>query len=643
MSAIDIEIEGETCQPAQFRNAGFVSVCEYVTNLSEICDGDGYIPWTQFKFCTNSEVLEILVVILAVYFFFYCFVMFTTTVEHFFSPNIVTIVHHHKIPQDIAGVTLMAFGNGAPDVFSAIASVASVKHPDSGMALSVLMGGDFFVVTIVLASVILVNPCRVMRRPAIRDCLFYLATSVMILVVLTTSTELQTWQPAMFLLLYAIYAFVVVCGGSIRRRLNKGRSSFSFIDRSMSILSEILPRKVTLADGKQIPQMFECNIERISTNETSVDLSRSNSTESNEQPGYRQPPVTKEIPVFTLNSDNLAIADDVIKNSDTAPSLLNIPVQNLDTISFNSEIMHYQEDRHITKNFIENATLSHARPHTESAKEQVVEMFRRICPLDMAKFRASNAFNKCRQLVEIPCMSILNLSVPKATGPWNKPLAMLQAFNAPLILCFAFQPPNYDPFECGPLLWMYAMGISTVVCLTIFIFTSCKRTPKYYKPLCAYAGFVMSVTWIYLTSDEVINLVIMFGNVFGMSYHVLFLTFVAWANSFGDLIADCMLAKHGFAKMAFSATFGSALFSSLIGFGAAFTVAKFQGKRIRVSFDGVKAVMLAALMTTVSTTLILLFVQKFRLHRFHGFCLIGMYIAFLSLALLVNQGIIPSF
>ena len=38
------------------------------------------------------------------------------------------------------GVTLLAFGNGAPDVFSALSAVENMKNDDVGLVLGALLG-----------------------------------------------------------------------------------------------------------------------------------------------------------------------------------------------------------------------------------------------------------------------------------------------------------------------------------------------------------------------------------------------------------------------------------------------------------------------------------------------------------------------
>lgn len=44
-------------------------------------------------------------------------------------------------------MTFLAFGNGAPDVFSSIAAVGNAKGGDAGLAFGALMGAGVFIVT----------------------------------------------------------------------------------------------------------------------------------------------------------------------------------------------------------------------------------------------------------------------------------------------------------------------------------------------------------------------------------------------------------------------------------------------------------------------------------------------------------------
>ncbi|MGH0142337.1 UNVERIFIED_CONTAM: hypothetical protein FKN15_039232, partial [Acipenser sinensis] len=70
------------------------------------------------------------------------------------------------------GVTFLAFGNGAPDVFSAVAAFADPRT--AGLAIGALFGAGVFVTTVVAGSVALVKPFTVASRPFLRDVIFYM-------------------------------------------------------------------------------------------------------------------------------------------------------------------------------------------------------------------------------------------------------------------------------------------------------------------------------------------------------------------------------------------------------------------------------------------------------------------------------------
>ena len=58
---------------------------------------------------------------LILYVLMYCL---ASTADDYLSPSLEHIVVTFGLSESFAGVTLLAFGNGAPDVFSAIAAVS---------------------------------------------------------------------------------------------------------------------------------------------------------------------------------------------------------------------------------------------------------------------------------------------------------------------------------------------------------------------------------------------------------------------------------------------------------------------------------------------------------------------------------------
>ncbi|KAH7692950.1 NCX-6 protein, partial [Aphelenchoides avenae] len=194
--------------------------CNYVIDLEEECEGGGYVLWTRFVICQEADVVEGLVIALGVAVLAYLFLALSTVADEFFSRSISAIVDHLRISQNIAGVTFMAFGNGAPDIFSTIVSMVSTETPRANLAIGQMLGGGMFVTTCVVASIVLTNPFKVMRRPILRDLLFYLVALGIMASVLATG-KLQVWQPAAFLGLYLLYASTVILGKVWSHRCEK--------------------------------------------------------------------------------------------------------------------------------------------------------------------------------------------------------------------------------------------------------------------------------------------------------------------------------------------------------------------------------------------------------------------------------------
>lgn len=72
----------------------------------------------------------------------------------------------------MAGVTILAFGNGAPDIFSSLAGISNSK-PE--LAFGELFGAALFLTTVVSGSICITQPFRLMQRPFLRDVIFLIA------------------------------------------------------------------------------------------------------------------------------------------------------------------------------------------------------------------------------------------------------------------------------------------------------------------------------------------------------------------------------------------------------------------------------------------------------------------------------------
>ena len=96
--------------------------------------------------------------------------------------------------------------------------------------------------------------------------------------------------------------------------------------------------------------------------------------------------------------------------------------------------------------------------------------------------------------------------------------------------------------------------------------------PPSWRPLFSFLGFGVAVVWIYALANEIVALLKVFGVALGFSDAILGLTLLAWGNSISDLVADVAVARRGFPRMGFSASFGGPLFNLLLGIGLPFSV-----------------------------------------------------------------------
>jgi hypothetical protein len=63
----------------------------------DICEGGGYVLWTETILCEASDFKRVIFIILAILALFYLFIMITTSADSFFSVNIANIVDEHNM------------------------------------------------------------------------------------------------------------------------------------------------------------------------------------------------------------------------------------------------------------------------------------------------------------------------------------------------------------------------------------------------------------------------------------------------------------------------------------------------------------------------------------------------------------------
>lgn len=155
--------------------------------------------------------------ILWLFILFLLLCLLASTADSYFCVVMDSIVEKLHIPPSIAGVTFLAFGNGAPDVFSLIIAVLS-GNTEIGVGAN--MGAGVFVTSFIAGCVAVFSDCVVNRRAFLRDSIFYLCC-VCYLIFVFFDSEVKLWEALGFIALYIVYiVFVLV---SLRKK-SKGHA-----------------------------------------------------------------------------------------------------------------------------------------------------------------------------------------------------------------------------------------------------------------------------------------------------------------------------------------------------------------------------------------------------------------------------------
>ncbi|CAK9221653.1 unnamed protein product [Sphagnum jensenii] len=207
------------------------SVINYL--ILHYCGMEGQ-AWVSVPFLVGA-------VILAFYFL-------AETAEQYFSPVVRQLVEILRMSPSMGGVTLLALGNGAPDIF---ASLAAIGGDNSRIGLGAILSAGTFVSAFVVGSVAMAAaPFSVRPMPFVRDALFYVA-AVSILFVIYLRGEIVFWQAVGLMAFYAIFVVVVICTEQVKG-WDSGNAKVSEPEASETKMpGNIDPTSLSTVDSKE--------------------------------------------------------------------------------------------------------------------------------------------------------------------------------------------------------------------------------------------------------------------------------------------------------------------------------------------------------------------------------------------------------
>ncbi|CAN1246177.1 Cation/calcium exchanger 2 [Linum grandiflorum] len=492
------------------------------------CVSQGYIPYLTLFYCNfqSSPVLGHTFLLLWLLILFY---LLGNTASEYFCSSLEDLSTLLKLPPTIAGVTLLSLGNGAPDVFASIVSIAGKGTRDIGF--NTMVGGASFVACVVVGSICFAvhgrkknDAVRVSQSAFLRDvCFFLLVLGSLVMTLLWK--EIHLWGAVGFSFMYVVYVIVVY----VSSRLGRGRRSCTDTGTSIS----------SWESGLSIPLMMN-----------------------------------KE----DLDDDGDGLRSNCCSTSTTSRQC--------------------------------------------SAMLWIVEM-----PLSLPR----------RLTIPVVC-----------EAKWSKPMAVASVVFSPILLSTLLIAGYGSPSD-RVRITVYSIGgaIGITLGATAYWTTNASHPPegkRFLLPWLA-GGFLMSVTWSYITAQELVALLVSMGYIFGISPSILGLTVLAWGNSISDLITNLTMAINGGpegVQVAISGCYAGPIFNILFGLGLSLVGSCWESypEPVLISSDPYLLETLGFLLAGLVWALVVLPIRGMKLDGVVGGGLLAIYLMSVTLRLAQTSGLL---
>ncbi|XP_002403030.4 mitochondrial sodium/calcium exchanger protein [Ixodes scapularis] len=605
--------------------------CAFVKRTVDCHVDEAWLAYTTYSYCWPGA--PALPLVAAVFWVVLLFLVLGITADDFLCPALVVMSRTLRLSDSMAGVTLLAFGNGAPDIIS---SLAGVQQERPSLVLGELLGAGTFVSSVVAGLVLLLCRFPFDAGPFLRDVIFYLAASFWAFDLLYVGS-MTLGHAVGFLSLYVIYILIVVAVHFWKTRpqvqvfaveepvqeepVQEERTEP--VSRLLTLASDLPPAKS--ADGLLRPPPSPTW-----PGERSPSMGSMASDVFGED-GVEAPQVRRRRRSSAHRHKEHVIAS-ILQVSHEGPVERRVSRSSLPEAP----------EEHIVS---ETTPLLAAVPTSQDEPETQptgpwAELLTQLVSWDPADWSERSAFGKVYDVVTFPLRFVLVVTVPvvdyeNPKNNWCRPLNTSHCLLAPLLLTLIFGQSQVLIADKLPA-WGLALAIGATLALVVWMASSFEREPKYHF-LFGYAGFALAVLWIYATARELLGLLRAVGILADISDAVLGLTVLAWGNSLGDLVTNVAVARQGYPTMAIAACFGGPLLNLLLGLGIPYTLQLAAGaKPLPFRLTPVLTALYAGLAASLSLSLVSSVASRFQSSKWHGGALLLLYATFLSIALFVE-------
>jgi len=577
-------------------------------------DGEGI--FLSAAFCNNERLSTtgwcILLSPVLLLWLVLLFRMLGSTAEDYFSPSLEMFSLQLGLPPRFAGVSLLAVGNGAPDLSASINAIVADPNKGYRLILGSLSGAGMFVGTVVAGSIIFATNGIVCRGALIRDIVVYM------IAVIVVSTQLMKGSitSKTITLFFSIYFGYValVFGADMYHRL------VCVPQLKKHVEAEVLNQMTTGTP----PPNGNTYVESHSTSTSAIAMNRVNQVESSNSRASTSPSYQKgddapqDNPLLdeeNARSRTSKISGLISSFSDYRPESFRSSEQSIilhgrDGLLNKHE--HIHSPRHRRRRSSSGGVLSLVgtrRPLADIDEEGLrgddenAETDEDMCSLyadDFADscFGWSGALQRaffelrlfseeimddiffCRDRTRLDKFLLacelpftiarkLTVSIP-SEGYYCRPVVALSLSISPIWVAF------YSSSQMGITVkdHLHFVHVSCAVTLIagamIIRYCGSHSFPPWALIPVALYGFVVAATWIDYIGAHLVRLLAFFGAVCKIPNPVMGLTVLAWGNSMGDLSTNVTMARKGLGNMGTTACFAGPCFTLLCGLGSGF-------------------------------------------------------------------------
>ena len=580
----------------------FTSIADKCTYVKTECHFE-YFSMLKFNYCYVNDNTWITFILLALIIFL-CFYFLSSTGNDYLAPALGIISEKLHLSQNLAGLTLLALGNQAPDVV-----VAFVAGDDDNegveTSLGSLLGGGMIVVSLVFSTVVyLGKEVNVVPRNFVRDLGIYFFALVYILI-LGKFQAIKIWQAILFFCFYILY--VIVCF--------------------------IMDKKTTEEIEESKNEALLANEEEKSEYRISLYMDRTNSTITEKEEENVETDLENTV-------DAEKKIDDVhLKNEDNKPILK--PIDN------NSLEDHINFEKIVKKSFFKRKATQH---FGSMLKKSMIfqpgdtilftkfryDLYRNYLNRE-SKWENKNVIQKILFVIlDLPLNLVRDLTIPAyEKSKWNRSLFIIQPI---CISCFIIV--IFSLYQLIITYWIesivYLCFILTL-CIVFYRISYRSSLPSWHWLLLS-SSFVISILWLWFITNILIDMIVTVKLLLPINLPQSFLsiTVLAFGNSLPDFIVNTSLARSGYAEMALSGSIGAPLFGILFGFGLSLgrRLIRLQKDQEFNLFDfdrnkgGLNKIIIVIAITSLLTLLLGLiiggFIMDFKIKRhisFFGYCI----------------------